>query len=89
MRNIYIFLADQCPRMQASADGSRFNKKSLCVRMRSSLTKRAPNMKTPGYRVRTFSLSLSLIHWYIMLEIVNTNSWGLSMVTSRSSSTFT
>jgi hypothetical protein len=59
MRTIYIFLADQCPRMQASADGSRFNKKSLCVRMRSSLTKRAPNMKTPGYRVRTFFFSLS------------------------------
>ncbi|CAF1129306.1 unnamed protein product [Rotaria magnacalcarata] len=41
---------DQCPRMQAPIDSSRFNKKSLCVRMRSSLTKRAPNMKTPGYR---------------------------------------
>ncbi|CAF1197775.1 unnamed protein product [Rotaria sordida] len=41
---------DQCPRMQAPTDGTRFNKKSLCVRMRSSLTKRAPNMKTPGYR---------------------------------------
>lgn len=44
--------ADQCPRMQAPTDNSRFKKKSLCVRMRSSLTKRAPNMKTPGYRVR-------------------------------------
>ncbi|CAF1387639.1 unnamed protein product [Adineta steineri] len=41
---------DQCPRMQAPTDGNRFKKKSLCVRMRSSLTKRAPNMKTPGYR---------------------------------------
>ncbi len=51
-----FFLADQCPRMQAPTDGSRFKKKSLCVRMRSSLTKRAPNMKTPGYRVGNFSL---------------------------------
>ncbi|CAF1087046.1 unnamed protein product [Adineta ricciae] len=41
---------EQCPRMQAPNDGTRFTKKSLCVRMRSSLTKRAPNMKTPGYR---------------------------------------
>jgi hypothetical protein len=49
------FLADQCPRMQVPTDGNRFSKKSLCVRMRSSLTKRAPNMKTPGYRVRNKS----------------------------------
>lgn len=39
--------------MQMPTDGNRFQKKSLCVRMRSSLTKRAPNMKTPGYRVRS------------------------------------
>lgn len=49
-----FLLADQCPRMQAPTDSTRFNKKSLCIRMRSSLTKRAPNMKTPGYRVRYF-----------------------------------
>ena len=48
------FLADQCPKMQMPTESSRFNKISLCVRMRSSLTKRAPNMKTPGYRVRSF-----------------------------------
>jgi hypothetical protein len=52
----FFFLAEQCPRMQAPTDGSRFNKKSLCVRMRSSLTKRAPNMKTPGFRVGKFSI---------------------------------
>jgi hypothetical protein len=56
IRSLIIFLADQCPRMQAPTDGNRFSKKSLCVRMRSSLTKRAPNMKTPGYRVRYFSI---------------------------------
>ena len=55
-----ILLADQCPRMQMPTDGSRFNKKSLCVRMRSSLTKRAPNMKTPGYRVSNSSIEIVL-----------------------------
>lgn len=57
----FLLLADQCPRMQAPSDGSRFQKKSLCIRMRSSLTKRAPNMKTPGYRVRSDLNVISLI----------------------------
>ncbi|CAF1207448.1 unnamed protein product [Didymodactylos carnosus] len=42
-------LAEQYPKMQASGD-KKFLKKSFCIRMKSNLTKRAPNMKTAGYR---------------------------------------
>lgn len=84
---LFFFVADQCPRMQAPNDGTRFQKKSLCVRMRSSLTKRAPNMKTPGYRVRKIFLLLSFnFHLY---SLVYTNHWRISLVTSRISSFIT
>jgi hypothetical protein len=75
----FVILADQCPRMQIPTDGSRFTKKSLCVRMRSSLTKRAPNMKTPGYRVRYYSI---VILNHSIDNLVRTNHWRISLVTS-------
>ena len=72
--------------MQAPVDSRRFTKKSLCVRMRSSLTKRAPNMKTPGYRVRHSLLSTLIASIEQSLSLVRSNHRRIPLDASRSSS---